>query len=148
MIEQMSKQGMRTIRLRPFNHTGPGQNDQFAAPAFAAQDRKNRGVASRNRSFMWERSAVRRDFLDVRDVVDGYVRAVLRFDHLPPGSALNFASGEPSRSETFSICYWPCQPERSKFARIRAAFAAATCLLSLVTRASRGAYSIGRRERQ
>ena len=92
MIEQMSKQGMRAIRLRPFNHTGPGQNDQFAAAAFAAQiARIERG--EQEPVIHVGALTSRRDFLDVRDVVDGYVRAVLRFDHLPPGSALNFASG-------------------------------------------------------
>jgi GDP-4-dehydro-6-deoxy-D-mannose reductase len=37
---------------------------------------------------------MRRDFLDVRDVVDAYVRAILRFDQLPPGCAINIASGK------------------------------------------------------
>jgi GDP-4-dehydro-6-deoxy-D-mannose reductase len=35
-----------------------------------------------------------RDFLDVRDVVDAYVRAILRFDQLPLGCAINIASGK------------------------------------------------------
>jgi GDP-4-dehydro-6-deoxy-D-mannose reductase len=37
---------------------------------------------------------MRRDFLDVRDVVDAYVRAILRFDQLPLGCAINVASGK------------------------------------------------------
>ena len=35
----------------------------------------------------------RRDVLDVRDVVDAYVRAVERFDALPNGATMNIASG-------------------------------------------------------
>jgi GDP-4-dehydro-6-deoxy-D-mannose reductase len=92
MVGQMAKQGLRAIRLRPFNHTGPGQSEHFVVPAFAAQ------IAKIERG---EQDAVmkvgsltnRRDFLDVRDVVDAYVRARLRFDDLPSGCVLNVASG-------------------------------------------------------
>jgi GDP-4-dehydro-6-deoxy-D-mannose reductase len=38
-----------------------------------------------------------RDFLDVRDVVDAYVRAVFRAADLPPGIILNVASGQAWR---------------------------------------------------
>jgi GDP-4-dehydro-6-deoxy-D-mannose reductase len=93
MISQMAKQGMRAIRLRPFNHTGPGQSEGFVVPAFAAQ------IARIERC---EQEPVirvgnltgRRDLTDVRDVVDAYVRAVLRFDELPQGVAINIASGK------------------------------------------------------
>jgi GDP-4-dehydro-6-deoxy-D-mannose reductase len=40
---------------------------------------------------------VERDFLDVRDVADAYVRGALRFDQIPTGSVLNIASGIPRR---------------------------------------------------
>ena len=92
MVGQMAKQGLRAIRLRPFNHTGPGQSENFAVPSFAAQIAKiERGEQE---PVMQVGSLVnRRDFLDVRDVVDAYVRAVLRFDDLPSGCVLNVASG-------------------------------------------------------
>ena len=82
MVGQMAKQGLRAIRLRPFNHTGPGQSEHFVVPAFAAQIAKiERGEQD---PVMKVGSLTnRRDFLDVRDVVDAYVRAVLRFDDLP-----------------------------------------------------------------
>ena len=38
--------------------------------------------------------SMRREFLDVRDVVDAYVRTIQRFDSLPNGSVFNIASGE------------------------------------------------------
>lgn len=38
-----------------------------------------------------------RDFLDVHDVVDAYVAAVLRADDLPVGCVMNLASGQPRR---------------------------------------------------
>lgn len=93
MIGQMAKQGLRAIRLRPFNHIGPGQNEQFVVPAFAAQiariERGEQEPVVRVGSL-----SARRDFLDVRDVVDAYLQVVLRFDTLAPGSALNIASGQ------------------------------------------------------
>ena len=33
----MAAQGLRVVRLRPFNHTGPGQSAQFVVGAFALQ---------------------------------------------------------------------------------------------------------------
>ncbi len=37
LIGQMAKAGLRAIRLRPFNHTGPGQPPQLAVASFASQ---------------------------------------------------------------------------------------------------------------
>ena len=92
MMGQMAKQALRAIRLRPFNHTGPGQRDQFAAPAFAAQiARIERG--EQEPIIRVGTLTSRRDFLDVRDVADAYVRTALRFDELPAGIAMNVASG-------------------------------------------------------
>jgi GDP-4-dehydro-6-deoxy-D-mannose reductase len=92
MIGQMARQGLRAVRLRPFNHTGPGQSDRFAAAAFATQiARIERG--EQEPVILVGTLTGRRDFLDVRDVVDAYVRAVLRFDDLPAGCAMNIASG-------------------------------------------------------
>ena len=67
MVGQMAKQGLRAIRLRPFNHTGPGQSENFAVPSFAAQiakiERGEQGPVMQVGSLI-----NRRDFLDVRDV--------------------------------------------------------------------------------
>ncbi len=92
MIGQMAKSGLRAVRLRPFNHTGPGQNEEFVVPAFAAQ------IARIERGQQEPVMHVggldnRRDFLDVRDVVEAYVRTVLHFDELPRGCVMNIASG-------------------------------------------------------
>lgn len=93
MIGQMARDGLRAVRLRPVNHTGPGQGVSFVVPAFATQ------IAAIERG---EQEPVikvgnlttRRDFLDVADVVDAYVRTIEQFDRLPPGCALNLARGE------------------------------------------------------
>ena len=62
--------GLETIRVRAFNHIGPGQNPGFVVPALArrvaeAKARGERTVAVGNLS-------ARRDFTDVRDVVRAY----------------------------------------------------------------------------
>lgn len=93
MVGQMALGGLRVLRLRPFNHTGPGQNTQFVIPAFAAQiARIERGEQEPVIRVGDLRS--RRDFLDVRDVVAAYAETLLRFDTLPNGAAINIASGE------------------------------------------------------
>jgi GDP-4-dehydro-6-deoxy-D-mannose reductase len=93
MLGQMALSGLRVLRLRPFNHTGPGQNTQFVIPAFAAQIAKiERGEQEPVIRVGDLRS--RRDFLDVQDVVDAYAEALLRFEDLPNGAAINLASGD------------------------------------------------------
>ena len=92
MVGQMAEQGLRAVRVRPFNHTGPGQSIDFVVPAFAAQiARIERGeqppvITVGNLS-------AQRDFLDVGDVVDAYCRIIARFDDLPAGCVMNLASG-------------------------------------------------------
>ena len=95
MIGQMAADGLRAVRLRPFNHTGPGQTDAFVVPAFAAQ------VASIEAGLQPPVLKVgnleaKRDFLDLRDVLDAYLRVVFADDSaVPPGSLFNIASGTP-----------------------------------------------------
>lgn len=94
----LTRQGLKSIRFRPFNHTGAGQTDAFAVPAFARQiARIEAGLAP---------SVVRvgnlnaeRDFLDVRDVARAYTLAVQASNTLDPGMILNIASGIPRRME-------------------------------------------------
>ncbi len=93
LIGQMAKAGLRAIRLRPFNHTGPGQPPQLAVASFASQ------IAAIERGahapvIRVGNLSMRREFLDVRDVVDAYVRTIRHFDTLPNGAVFNIASGE------------------------------------------------------
>jgi GDP-4-dehydro-6-deoxy-D-mannose reductase len=92
MLGQMARGSLRVLRLRPFNHTGPGQAPQFAIPAFASQIAKIERGEQEPVIRVGDLSS-RRDFLDVRDVVDAYVRTLLRFDDLQNGAAINIASG-------------------------------------------------------
>ena len=93
LIGQLAGEGLRAIRLRPFNHTGPGQSLEFVVPSLASQiaaiERKAQEPIIRVGNL-----SMRRDFLDVGDVVNAYVEAVRRFDRLPNGAIYNIASGE------------------------------------------------------
>ena len=89
-------EGLRLIRLRPFNHTGPGQSAAFVVPAFARQLAR---IERRLQPPVLHVGALtpERDFLDVRDVCAGYVACLQRAGTLPPGSIFNLASGTPRR---------------------------------------------------
>jgi GDP-4-dehydro-6-deoxy-D-mannose reductase len=59
------------IRVRPFNHIGPGQSERFVAPAFAMQIARIEAGLQDPVIFVGELSS-RRDFTDVRDIVRAY----------------------------------------------------------------------------
>ena len=62
---------VRALVTRSFNHTGPGQSDAFAAPAFAKQIAAIRSESREPVLHVGNLKALR-DFLDVRDVVAAY----------------------------------------------------------------------------
>ncbi|MDX6600720.1 MAG: GDP-4-dehydro-6-deoxy-D-mannose reductase [Gaiellales bacterium] len=63
------------VVVRPFPHTGPGQTETFAIPSFAGQiARIEAGIAPP--SIKVGNLAARRDYSDVRCVVDAYVRVL------------------------------------------------------------------------
>ena len=92
----MAATGLRAIRLRPFNHTGPGQSASFVVPAFARQVAR---IAAGLQPPTLQVGALDpfRDFLDVRDVCAAYVETLVRADTIAPGTILNLASGIPRR---------------------------------------------------
>ncbi len=92
----MAASGLRAIRLRPFNHTGPGQGPGFVVPAFARQVARIAAGVQPPRMQVGALDPYR-DFLDVRDVCDAYVACLARADSLAPGSIFNIASGTPRR---------------------------------------------------
>ncbi len=94
-IAQMARHGLRAIRLRPFNHTGPGQSDRFAVASFVAQIVDiERGL--KDPVLRVGNLDAKRDFLDMRDVVSAYVKAMAAAN-LNDGVVLNIASGEARR---------------------------------------------------
>src|SRR5215207_6190594 len=66
---------LRTIRLRPFNHIGPRQSEQFVVAAFAAQIARIE-AGQQAPVIRVGNLAAERDFTDVRDVVRAYALAV------------------------------------------------------------------------
>lgn len=95
-VGAMAAEGLHAIRLRPFNHAGPGQAPDFAIPAFARQialiraGRQAPSLATGNLDAL-------RDFLDVRDVCRAYALCLRHADALEPGTVLNIASGTARR---------------------------------------------------
>ena len=92
----MAAEGLRVIRVRPFNHTGPGQAPGFVVAAFAEQVAR---VAAGLQPPVLRVGALdpMRDFLDVRDVCAAYALCLAHADALAPGVVLNLASGQPRR---------------------------------------------------
>jgi len=92
----MATEGLRVLRVRAFNHTGPGQAPEFVVPAFAEQVTR---IAAGLQPPVLRVGALDplRDFLDVRDVCAAYAACLARADALAPGTVLNLASGQPRR---------------------------------------------------
>lgn len=92
----LAAEGLRAIRVRPFNHTGPGQSSGFVVAAFAEQVAR---IAAGKQPPVLKVGALdpMRDFLDVRDVCAAYVACLARADRIAPGTILNIASGQPRR---------------------------------------------------
>lgn len=62
--------GLPVIRVRAFNHIGPGQHPSFVVPAFAQRILEAMGQGERR--LRVGNLTARRDFTDVRDVVRAY----------------------------------------------------------------------------
>lgn len=80
--------GLEVVRVRPFNHLGPGQAEGFVAPALAARiARAERDDQSR---IPVGNLTARRDLTDVRDIVRAY-RLLIAGG--APGEVYNVCSG-------------------------------------------------------
>lgn len=92
----MAAEGLHVIRVRPFNHTGPGQAPAFVVAAFAEQVAR---VAAGLQPPVLRVGALEsmRDFLDVRNVCAAYAACLARSAALASGTVLNLASGQPRR---------------------------------------------------
>ncbi len=76
------------IRVRAFNHLGPGQTDKFVAPALAS--RVARAEIEGGDTLTVGDLSARRDFTDVRDVVRAYRMLI---EGGEPGEVYNVCSG-------------------------------------------------------
>jgi len=71
IIAKHSARGLDAVVLRPFNHIGPGQGDQFVASSFAKQLAEI-AAGKRPPQMKVGNLAVKRDFTDVRDICRAY----------------------------------------------------------------------------
>jgi nucleoside-diphosphate-sugar epimerase len=76
--------GMPVAIVRPFNHIGRGQDPHFVIPKII------KAIREKKEEIELGNLSVVRDFLDVRDVVDAYVRIM---EHFPDGGTFNIAGG-------------------------------------------------------
>jgi GDP-4-dehydro-6-deoxy-D-mannose reductase len=82
--------GLRTVRTRGFNHTGPRRGEVFVTSNFAKQVATIEAGKADPVIKVGNLDAVR-DFTDVRDMVRGYVLAT---EKGKPGEVYNLASGK------------------------------------------------------
>jgi GDP-4-dehydro-6-deoxy-D-mannose reductase len=80
---------LAVVRVRPFNHTGPGQSPDFVCSDFARQIAAIEAGMAEPVLRVGNLSVVR-DFSDVRDVVRGYALLCERGE---PGEAYNLCAG-------------------------------------------------------
>ena len=89
-LQYFFDRGWPIIRMRPFNHIGPRQNERFVAPSFAKQiveiERGRHAPVLRLGNM-----AAQRDFTDVRDVVRAYILAAQKGE---PGEVYNIGTGQ------------------------------------------------------
>lgn len=89
--------GLGVIRVRPFNHLGPGQSEQFVAPAIAA--RIARAERDEVGTIPVGNLSARRDVTDVRDVVRAYR---LLMERGAPGEVYNVCTGTDLAIQTLA----------------------------------------------
>jgi GDP-4-dehydro-6-deoxy-D-mannose reductase len=92
----LAAEGLKAIRVRPFNHTGPGQTEDYVIPAFARQIARIEAGLQEPVLHVGALDPAR-DFLDVRDVCAAYAACLRHLADLPAGTVLNIASGTPRR---------------------------------------------------
>ena len=82
--------GLKVVRTRAFNHTGPRRGDVFVTSNFAKQIASIEAGTQEPVIEVGDLSP-ERDFTDVRDIVRGYW---LSLEHCTPGEVYNIASGK------------------------------------------------------
>ncbi len=93
--QYFSSQGLHLVRVRPFNHTGPRQSDEFFIPSIARQIAEAEAGISEPVIYVGNLKA-ERDFTDVRDMVKAYRLAIL---YGKPGEVYNIGSGKATSLE-------------------------------------------------
>ena len=89
IVRDYQSDGLDCVILRPFTHTGPGQAETFVLPTIARQISE---IEKGKRAPLIELGNVqaKREFLNIKDVVNAYTLAVERCS---PGETYNIAGG-------------------------------------------------------
>ncbi|WP_292131045.1 GDP-mannose 4,6-dehydratase [Brevundimonas sp.] len=96
ILRDMASSRLRVTVLRLFNHTGPGQDERFVIPSFAAQiARAERSKDSA--SIEVGNLEAQRDFTDVEDILDAYVLVVQGPEPKASYVVFNVGSGRTRR---------------------------------------------------
>jgi GDP-4-dehydro-6-deoxy-D-mannose reductase len=88
-FQYFAQHGLPVIRVRPFNHTGPGHDPRFVIPSFARQLAEIE-AGLREPVLHVGNLNVERDFTDVRDMVRAYRLALVAG---VPGEVYNLGRG-------------------------------------------------------
>ncbi|MBV8719765.1 MAG: GDP-mannose 4,6-dehydratase [Chloroflexi bacterium] len=91
--QYFAQYALPVVRVRPFNHTGPGHDARFVIPSFARQLAEIE-IGLRAPLLRVGDLSVSRDFTDVRDMVRAY-RLALALG--APGDVYNLGSGRSTR---------------------------------------------------
>lgn len=83
-------EGMPLLRVRAFNHIGPGQDARFVVPSVARQIAQAERAGAPRAAVQLGNIDTRRDFTDVRDMVRAYLTIL---EHGDPDVAYVAASG-------------------------------------------------------
>jgi GDP-4-dehydro-6-deoxy-D-mannose reductase len=89
-LQHFLSYGQKTIRVRPFNHIGPGQTEHFVTAAFARQVALIE-VGKQEPVIYVGNLEAERDFTDVRDMVRAYHLAITMGE---PGEVYNIGYGK------------------------------------------------------
>ena len=87
--------GLRVTIMRPFNHAGPGQSDEYVLSTLARQVAQAEAAGAGEALLRTGDTSVRRDFTDVRDVVRAYELAAAA-----EPSIYNVCSGQATPIDT------------------------------------------------
>lgn len=90
--EASSRGDLDIVRMRPFNHSGPGQTDRFVLSSFARQMAEI-SIGAREPVLKVGNLEVARDFSHVDDIICGYEGAALKGER---GEVYNVCSGRAS----------------------------------------------------
>ncbi len=89
LAQMYADRGLHVVRVRPFNHSGPGQHPDFVLPTLVEQFAAAQSGNTEPVIKVGNLTSVR-DFSDVRDIVRGYRMALHSAN---PGSVYNMGSG-------------------------------------------------------